>query len=428
MAGTTQKSRVIPVSFGSHSHQTLKFDNGSTAFVIIDETDDLASTWLPIQGFQQTESESHPSWRSRKYGVNYGDLGGEFFSSKRYVENPEMDYTTSLAGTRSGVFQASYKGPVLAVGPSDMEYPPYANSSSQELDALGATAIARSSPTNPIASFSVFLGELSHEGLPSVTGQKLIELRGMSGRQRRNALGHEYLNYEFGWVPLVNDIRSFAAAIANKDQIIAQFLRDSGRRVRRRYEFPVVRSINTSSQSDVGPWTGPISTSLLTDPHSVGKLEWIDTIEKRRWFSGAFTYFVPSGSDIRSTMKRNAIIARKLYGASLTPDTLWNLAPWSWAVDWFTNAGDVLKNVSARELDGQVLGYGYMMEHTVSRRVYTYSGPTGFQTQNVHPIPITLVSETKLRYKATPYGFGLSWDGLSATQKAIIAALGITRR
>jgi hypothetical protein len=126
-------------------------------------------------------------------------------------------------------------------------------------------------------------------------------------------------------------------------------------------------------------------------------------------------------------MARNVIFARKLLGADLTPDSIWNLAPWSWMVDWFSSAGSVVENWSSWMINNQVLLYGYMMEHTIATNTYTYVGNTGFRTPVAPPFDVTLVSETKIRRQATPYGFGINLSQLSKRQIAIIAALGLSR-
>jgi len=77
--------------------------------------------------------------------------------------------------------------------------------------------------------------------------------------------------------------------------------------------------------------------------------------------------------------------------------------------------------------NGLVLKYGYIMEHSIVSDSYSFSGPTGFKTSDVHPLVVKLVTETKIRRKATPFGFGLTLGGLSSTQKAIMAALGMSR-
>jgi hypothetical protein len=116
-----------------------------------------------------------------------------------------------------------------------------------------------------------------------------------------------------------------------------------------------------------------------------------------------------------------------LLGARLTPTALWNLAPWSWLVDWFSNASEVLQNFDAWMIDSQVLCYAYIMEHTLSTYTYTHIGNHSFHDASVRAPQVTLVSETKTRQRATPYGFGLTWDGLSNLQKSILGALGLTR-
>jgi len=75
-----------------------------------------------------------------------------------------------------------------------------------------------------------------------------------------------------------------------------------------------------------------------------------------------------------------------------------------------------------------VLRYGYVMEHTIVRDDWYFVGPTGLADKNVRPPVVSFVAETKLRRKATPFGFGLSYGSFSNRQKAIIAALGLSQR
>jgi len=110
----------------------------------------------------------------------------------------------------------------------------------------------------------------------------------------------------------------------------------------------------------------------------------------------------------------------------ITPETLWDLTPWSWAVDWFSSFGDVLHNVGDWAKDGLVMKYGYVMEHSSVTDAYTWAGPSGFISR-VNPTPLTVVSETKQRRKATPFGFGLTWSAFTKRQAAILVALGITK-
>jgi hypothetical protein len=148
---------------------------------------------------------------------------------------------------------------------------------------------------------------------------------------------------------------------------------------------------------------------------------------QERWFSGAFTYYLPTGYDSRVALAKLARQAQYLLGANLSPDVLWELTPWSWAVDWFANAGDVIHNISRFASGGLVMPYGYMMEHTIITDTYRFVGNTGFSSPFDKLPPTVLVTETKKRVKANPFGFGVSWNSLSGFQYSILAALGLSK-
>lgn len=367
-----------------------------------------------------------------------GDIGGPFESRKMYAESviPGQFHleNTIVVHPLPVIYppwtqtdRTVYNGPLLPCAPPQMSFPPFANSNGETLDQLGATAISRCSPSNNSADLTVAVGELLTEGIPKAIGSTLRTLGSMTNRQRRKALGNEYLNLEFGWKPLVNDLKKFSRAIINAQSILDQYERNSGKLVRRRYVFPQFTSGDTRVVlSDCSPWGNPLSNGLNGPDVNMGKVIRSHTVTVDRWFSGAFTYYVPPADGLRNDIARIVIQARKLLGLSLTPDSLWNLAPWSWAIDWFFNVGDVLKNWTDWAIDNQVLAYGYMMEHSIAEYTYTFSGPSGFPG-DPRPFDVRLVSETKIRRKATPYGFGLSWTDFSARQLAIIAALGISR-
>jgi hypothetical protein len=149
---------------------------------------------------------------------------------------------------------------------------------------------------------------------------------------------------------------------------------------------------------------------------------------RHTWFSGAFTYHLPIGYKSRVGLVSAAAKAGPLLGIELTPETVWNASPWTWAVDWFSNAGDVISNLSDWAVDGLVLKWGYIMEHTLQSVTYTLVGGCRYKPYGLtFASPVTAWKETKRREKATPFGFEISWLGMSPRQLAISAALGITR-
>jgi len=377
------------------------------------------------KGIQITESESHPGWAK----AQSGDVGGNFRTQKRWLETDVKSVMLSgTASTTSLESFARYWGPVLACSATNAPLPPYSQSANHTLDSLGATAVARCKPTNSVADLSVALGELIHQGLPTVpTKQTWERIRDQTDRARR--AGSEYLNAEFGWRPLLSELGDFGLAVTRSDEILNQYERDAGRMVRRQFRFAPERNTTTTTliSGSASPYMAIIS-SIFNRDGAVPKGDLIRTrtTYKRRWFSGAFVYNLPRGYYSRNQVARYAARASILYGAELTPSTVWNLSPWSWAVDWFSNIGDVLSNVSDWATDGMVMKYGYIMEHSLIRDTYTYYGDTGLETPVV-PQAVTLVSETKVRRQANPFGFGVTWEGLSPRQIAIAIALGLTK-
>jgi len=384
-----------------------------------------------VDGMQITASEGHP-WPPRK-GVT-GDVGGDFSTEKSRILGSARTYRmrkTEVVPVFFNQYTATteytYDGPLLPFDPTvgNLGFNPWPDlplDMRTSLDVMGAQAIARCKPTNSVADASVFLGETLKDGIPSMLGARSWKDRTLTAK---NA-GGEYLNYEFGWLPLVSDVRKLAYAVQHAHDVLAQYERDSGRMVRRRYDFPVEeRTVNRGKVGAGAPMGPSLSQFFVGNSGTQGEIHRVDRFSRRVWFSGAFTYYLPSGYDSRSAMARTALQAKKLYGLSLSPEVLWNLAPWSWAVDWVSNAGDVFSNLSDWSQDGLVLRYGYIMEHVTMSSTFTHTGTKFSSGHNVQPLVYSI--EWKKRRKANPFGFGVSWEGLSPRQIAIATALGITR-
>jgi len=280
----------------------------------------------------------------------------------------------------------------------------HANISDSDLKGIGTKGIARSAPNNPSAGLAQFLGE-AREGLPRVLGSGLL-------KEKSNFLkgsSNEYLNVEFGWKPMVSDLRKFAHSVRNHDQIIHGFVKGSDKKIRRRYQYPTIQEFDEK--------TGRVP---LYHANAFGEGFGFSSFTNESWFAGAFRYHVPVGDDTMSKLQRYKSEAGKLLGARLTPDLVWELAPWSWAADWFANTGEIMTNISNLGSDGLVLQYGYAMNHreTVNSLTTKLNGQTGTYERT---------QTTKRRIPASPYGFDLQFDGFSARQTAIVAALGLSR-
>lgn len=299
-----------------------------------------------------------------------------------------------------------------------------------EVLAAGTTAISRVAPTAPVSGIATALGELKKDGLPNLMGSAAIS--GKRGGSARLKAGDEYLNYQFAVKPFVSDLKSFSKAVTRSKQIIAQLEKDSGKVVRRRYTFPPVQSVSIQKTVRSSGFTPIVAhtSGLWGTGSSYGTDVITTTVETRRWFSGAFSYHLNIGTSARDRLARTEQDIHKLYG-SISLDTGWNLLPYSWLVDWVSNAGDVVKNISLFSRDGLVLRYGYIMEEKTITRQWLVNGMrfnpgvTGTVLRPSFGLEFSLT--LKRRFKATPFGFGLDTGAFTARQWSILGALGSNR-
>jgi len=396
-------------------------------------------SYSSITESQVTDSEVHP-WRSRKVG-SLKDIGGDFFTQRKYpVLRPvNGSYVTDTGWDDCQSLLTRWNGPIW---PGTLRgvippYPPAMNSSVSELDQLGAKAIAVCAPGKPSVSLPNMFGELLRDGIPHRVGANLEEttLKARKGVQDQlsagKSVGEEYLNLLFGWTPLISDLTKFAQGAVEAYDKLAQYERDAGRPVRRRLNLPTrqeVLSVSETSPASGGFYSQRDYPGNKTAAGLDKTCVTVRTITQQRWFSGAFIYFLPSGYDSRSALDGLTLYAREILGLELTPEVIWNLTPWTWAVDWFSNFGDVFSTLSRVTGEQLVVLYGYMMEHTIVKDTYTKKNPGNVFIGTSSGVgSIDLITETKMRRRANPFGFGLTWDGLSPYQLSVLAALGITR-
>lgn len=288
-------------------------------------------------------------------------------------------------------------------------WPKVSHPSDSSLIADGTHAIAATEPLNPAFDLSVQLGELRAEGLPNLPGSSIKE----STRIARNA-GSEYLNLEFGWLPLVSGVRDFAHTVENSDDILRKFQESANRPISRSYEWPEETTARTTSNLKF----------VMEPPVLAAEGSLYERTSVRKWFEAEYQFYLPTGGTTSDKFRRYGSYARKLYGLDLSPEVLWNLSPWSWAVDWFSTTGDVIHNISAIGRDGLVVRHAYLMCHSLSEKIFSGTWKGNRETYYFTRRELT---ETKSRIPATPYGFGVTFASLSAKQVAILSALGLSR-
>lgn len=383
---------------------------------------------------QLTVSEGHP-WKG-SLPQDGQDLGGPFYTEKTEVVGG--NFRRNFSRTDPNVLKKVWSGQVLPAGAAQRinswsaassPSPEPEVSSDMQLAAFGTTAISRCKPTGrPMAAFAS-MRELRNDGLPSIPGvsRERVQqvLHGYRDKRLSGAFkgpASEYLNIVFGWSPLIADVKNLHTAVTSFDKLMAQYERDSGRIVRRKYRFPKepAKVETTTLSSGVLPFDNADTYSYLWPDWKQGKVLQTRSVEQSRWFSGAFMYHLDSGNDSWGQARRIAQKADASFGALPTPETIYESSPWTWLVDWFSNTGDVVSNISDMLVHGLVMPYGYMMETTTIKYSWTGSLPGMNSTLEVQ-------RTFKKRIRATPFGFGLTDSSLTAKQKAILAALGIVR-
>lgn len=295
-----------------------------------------------------------------------------------------------------------------------------------DLNTYGAQAIDRFSPLKPGSGSGQFFGEL-HD-LPRLPLRNFKRLAFFKG------LGSEYLNYEFGWKPFLKDLQDMYHAYQNLNTRMKQIVRDNGLPVRRSGKlFYDVDNSNTEFAVDYSVYPQPQAWNADI-VGTTGKSALTTKSTTCIWFKGRMRYYLPF--DTSNEWPLNAKLA--LFGLNPTPSLLYELMPWSWLIDWFSNLGEVISNLSSNGIADLIIDYGYCMRHTKNVTTATFRYPSRFlynsmgnslETGNSYDqLWASSTEETKERVAATPFGFGLQLSDLSVRQAAILAALGLSKQ
>lgn len=288
--------------------------------------------------------------------------------------------------------------------------------SSWNVGDYGAQAWNLFKPGKPELSLSVSIAEL--RDLPRMLKSTLYAFR----KEHRN-IGSQYLNVQFGWVPFISDIQKLIVTTGKLDTLLTNLYKGNGK-----WHLRKGTVVNKEELVAMTEWTGTngfaFSPALPTQLYQVPTAKTVSSSStaRRVWFSGRFRYYLPEDR-MKTPEFRNNLI-RKIYGLSISPAVLWEAMPWSWLIDYFSNAGDIFDNLSSGVAGDVVAKYAYVMGYNITshtQRSTVMSVDNQLIAGDIHREQIY-----KDRDAATPFGFNLSAD-LSARQLAILAALGISR-
>lgn len=310
-------------------------------------------------------------------------------------------------------------------------YFPDGNHTWGDVSSYGPTAWKRFRPGRSPADVAVFLGEIRDTPRMLKTTARAFNDLFVSrfGRRPKKALkkaSEHWLNTQFGWIPFLSDLRSFYLTWKKADKLVSDLMRMNNRWIKRggtvveREDVEILSKIDVCtnySQLGVNP---ALSTAFHRVPSNLGKYTLSRITAQRVWFEARFRYYIPNIESV--IWKQRAY--QQLFGLSVTPALVWELIPWSWLVDWFSNVGDVISNLDTGLAQNLVAKYAYVMGTTESHlrqlaHLDLHDGPVNAE--------FTFDFERKQRTEANPFGFGLTWDNLSLRQWSILGALGFTR-
>lgn len=354
--------------------------------------------------------------------THFGVTRGGGSETVEWARNGPFRLTRTISTVTPGIGVNSWnKGEIVFAGVPSL--PSGSPDSESTIRANGSTAVSRSHPLSPSVSLLTSAGELAKDGVPSP--MEFIRWKREVRDILRTASGN-FLSYHFAWLPLLADIRRWARQVERSDAIIAEAKSARSKSVIKvGYRFPSDLTSEKSTTTAITRWwASNTSTGDGASATTVSKAE------SKTWFEAEYVNLMPIEPDQYSKSQEFRLRAKHLLGLELTPETLWELAPWSWAVDWATNFGDVLSSVSNTLSDGLVMRDGFVMHHWRREAVMTCQPVRYALNPNItlwSGPGATIVNETKLRFPSVPYfGFGSVGD-LTDRQLSILAALAIQR-
>lgn len=385
----------------------------------------------PYAHFLASTSKRKYSARLRERGLPDQAMpdNGHSFDLVKHVYSAPRVSASDLAGNRV------ISGPMGLTSTSAKIVPDETKLPVVNLQAYAQSAYSRVAPSSVEFDAAQFLGEL-REGLPSLIPD-VLKKTSASFLKRGSS---DYLALEFGWKPFISDLQNMGRALAGATQQFAK----QGEPVHRRHEIPAQLTSTTNRYPSVGmsvlggrymgllPSSGPIwNDNVGQTARNVATcaVDELITTSNRRWFEGSFSSFLPLGFDPSDYLSKLDV----LVNTKITPETLWNLSPWSWLVDWQLRIGDSISANMAAANDLLIMHYGYAMEHTTYNVMCSFaktSDSGSYMASRGMPSKGVVFSglSRKRRIRAHPYGFQVaSGSSLTAGQWSILSALGLQK-
>lgn len=456
---TSQKGKYVPDYIADPYYHFLTNGNARTINMQLKEHTYPSTSTSEFLVLPQVKTGKQKSANEKK-NPPHVDNGHSFYKTEQSVwtSHPRTDYKINVNYDSSRYFRG---GPIVATSAvidgynsgrklfsysisSPNTFSKISTESTVDHKYYGQKAIGVLAPNRPDISLAAILGEL-HEGLPSLIGMQALRDRTFSLKTKSknsflNTAGSEFLNFNFGIVPLISDMVKVYDALLSASNRLLQYEADAGNGIRRRMSFPIRKKteVFTTGQLSNQGFVG-IDRSIYPSGNFAGSVdnEFVNgtkesfltqSISEKIWFSGSFTYFIPVGKDLSSNMEKYIAYGSKLFGTSMSVEALWQLSPWSWLLDWFFDIKGTISAFERIQDDNLVINYGYVMATSIKKSTQHTTVTSSQYTNTVKDVMTTVTSVRKERVRANPYGFSAKASlDLNPMQSSILAALGFTK-
>jgi hypothetical protein len=288
------------------------------------------------------------------------------------------------------------------------------------IDSSVSKAISRTNPSRAVVPLLSFLGEL--KDLPRMIRHAGRYLNGSAYKHGDNFLSaakevaSEHLAISFGWAPLINDLvtmAQFAESFERRKNELNRLYSGSG----------LKRRVNISKSEGSDTKSGYLKTSQGLYIHSTWS-------RHTQWKSWAVVRWKPI-SDVRYDPD-SFEFTKVLLG--LRPEAVleaaWELLPWSWLIDYFTNVGELV-SITNNSLGAAVTGGTFMWEteQTLSHppKAWTFDSPGLAGQISIGHSVNKYVTKNRVPFQQSDLGLNGSFSLLSGKQLSILNSIAMLR-
>lgn len=220
----------------------------------------------------------------------------------------------------------------------------------QPSDASVVTSgLARTNPSRPYVDPGLLIQDL--KDLPQMLLDIGTYIKSKDKRPSAKMVANGYLSWNFGWMPLVGDLVKlvqFQTAV-EKRKAELQSLRTKG--------------LHRTYTAFTGTWPWKFESYFPVFYGGCPYWEFVYETTTKKWMSVDYKLSAPPPPMDASGLDETA---RNLVGGmNLSASTLWDLMPWSWMIDWFSNVGDIL--AATRNVLGTETSNICVMTHTTTQ-------------------------------------------------------------